>query len=968
MIHCKAMTLEHIAESQALQNAQTRDDSPGADSYTANRLVSQTLCRRSVNVLLTPRQRHASPQHLHITARRCFIGPIPEGWLKSHRKVWYKSYLSRSNYSSRSPTFSASNNVSQQRRITGLDGPSAVATYRSSFPQPTDLDESDDNGNEEDGESVGGSNAVPSEEFQPFSTATEPPFFTDGGGPGISTIAEDSDTPPSHSSKPRRQSSIDRIRAKLKIGRSRTNDRTSSTTDRPSSFVTARETPPQDNLETNPEGKFQPSKDENKGTITLESPKPTYSPVALDSNSPSTLAHVDSANGDRLGVGPAAESTSSLLPHRSLGDAKDAEAEQLPAKSTELRAEAPEQYNGPVIPVKHDRRHTNPLTTGLVKFDIPGEIENQEEHVKAKYAQFKRHTSFRRPRSKPGEILKMEKMLVRVDYTMQQLPPDYDENDSQKTDSRAVEKWREFVVVCRGGTDNQSEFLIQMYQSRVIPAIAQNQKQNKCAHEIPLIRKTTKVNLYSSLDKTVVVSAPWKKGTRIYILRPRSSANSVEWYTFLHTALGWKHSRKLQVNVPDLSVTLQLSNPFGSLEDSVDAVRAAEGDEAAINRTMAAEKAVARGIIERCMKMLEDSPEWANVLEAWLKHEKMGLAWKRFDRLEWVHGANEQKMYGTLAMQKSHDLELRPKQHYPTTVRRVGKGSIQEPTPVEGFLIRLTSQRGQVQRLGKMFFKRLYFFTHNQYLCFCRPAKATPPAPPNLPDERPSKPLSLHDIVEKIPLIYGVNPYPVEEGHLSWLQEKDIKKRRNRDHRAYEEIQRKVKSLVDADGYMNLCKVTRVRNMLRGSTPVDDDVDQGSDVDFHEVFDDDTAQDDGTTTEVDDDRTFEVVLENGLVVRLQAYNVATKKEWMGRLRQLVKYWKLRTADDVNTYKVVRQTNMERLNIDEENESFLGQSANKWEVARSVASPQLFNMCGISCCRAITVCTEPQRIVELLANV
>ena len=98
---------------------------------------------------------------------------------------------------------------------------------------------------------------------------------------------------------------------------------------------------------------------------------------------------------------------------------------------------------------------------------------------------------------------------------------------------------------------------------------------------------------------------------------------------------------------------------------------------------MEAEKAVAGEIIARCMKMLEKDPEWTDVLEAWLRNEKMGLAWKRYDRLEWVHGANEQKMYGTIAMQRSHELELRPKQHYPTVAKSYDV-CLEEPAPVEG--------------------------------------------------------------------------------------------------------------------------------------------------------------------------------------------------------------------------------------------------------------------------------------------
>lgn len=48
------------------------------------------------------------------------------------------------------------------------------------------------------------------------------------------------------------------------------------------------------------------------------------------------------------------------------------------------------------------------------------------------------------------------------------------------------------------------------------------------------------------------------------------------------------------------------------------------------------------------MELLEESPKWANILEAWAKDERMGLAQKRYDLLEWVHGAYEQRMHGTI--------------------------------------------------------------------------------------------------------------------------------------------------------------------------------------------------------------------------------------------------------------------------------------------------------------------------------
>lgn len=446
----------------------------------------------------------------------------------------------------------------------------------------------------------------------------------------------------------------------------------------------------------------------------------------------------------------------------------------------------------------------------------------------------------------------------------------------------------------------------------------------------------------------------------IYLMRPRSAASSVEWYTFIRNALGWSRPSSLQVHVPDLSISLWLENPFEQLEASRDAARAENGSSTAIIRTMNEEQAVAGNVIKQCMALLEGSPEWASILESWSTTQMMGLAWKRYDRLEWIHGINERKMYGTLAMERSHDLELRPKQHYPTTARTKSGDHLEEPAPVEGFLIRLTSQRGRDQRFGKMYFKRLYFSTHNQHLCFCRPAKALPPPPPKLPMTEGSKIPTASQIVDKIPMIYAVNPYPTDRGQLTWLSSGNRESKEKHDLDAYDETERKIKTLLQSDGYINLCDVADVRSVIRGSVPADRNIDAGPQVDFHEDVVD-SRQDDGTTEEFDDNRTFELVLNNNLIVRLQSYNNVTKKEWMKRLKDIVTYWKLRTAADIDLLKLIRHTNLEQLQIDEEMESFIGQYARKWEVTRAQASPELHHMCGISCCRTITVSLDSDPI-------
>jgi hypothetical protein len=378
--------------------------------------------------------------------------------------------------------------------------------------------------------------------------------------------------------------------------------------------------------------------------------------------------------------------------------------------------------------------------------------------------------------------------------------------------------------------------------------------------------------MYSSLDKSIVVSTPDKRGNLIFIMQARTASNAVEWYTFLRNVLGWRRASSLQINIPDMSLSVRIANPFEKLEASQNEVHEAENTEEAMLKTMREEEAVASDLIQKCLAELEASPEWADVLDSWIRDQRIGLAWKRYDRLEWVHGANERKMYGTIAMLKSHDLELRPKTHYPTSaVTRKKQKTLTEPVPVEGFLIRLTGQRGRVKRLGLMYHKQLYFASHDQYLVFSRPTKVTPPPPPKLPASNNASVPAAQAVRDSIPESWAVNPFPVKRGQIEWLlqgQSGTPETRRLHDEDAADEASRKGENLLNCDGYVNLADVVKVRKARLGASPADEELEDGSDVDFDEDVDD-TTRDDGATNELDLDRTFELVMKNGLIIRLQ---------------------------------------------------------------------------------------------------
>lgn len=882
----------------------------GPESYTAHRL------------------KHASPEHLNITTRRFFIGPIPDGWLRDNRKSWYKRRVELSTYSSRKASFNAAaDQGTHQRTMTELGGPSTAARISFSFPQPQDVDEDPS----ESEWSRNDTDNTDSEGEDRLTTEIEPVATHDAQQ--MLGITDTGTSTPKALPVPR-----DKGMGGALTGRN-PKDRRQETLSPPKqeSFHTANqhidstdEDEPQSgpSLVVDPPSRYD--SDDHGLSTSVRNFSQTGPASEIDTSSKTEL--LERENSPRGNI-----TTSALRPTSAKANKKS------------MQQHAPG-------PIENDDAETRIRRTNTgVRFKVSEGVANRQHRIQRRVESTRHRVftkSFRRDTLREGMIVKMERMLVRMDYTGQQVPEEYDENENLKIETRAIEKWREFMVVVRKSkTEDADDFRLQIYKTRVIPEIDNDSAGKKPAREVRLDPRTTHVNLYSSLDKTVVVWHPYRKGTRILIMRPSSTAHSVEWYTFLRDAMGWHRPQTLQVNVPDLDVSLRLDKPFDSLRE---AASEALDEDTAVTRTIEAEQAVARRVVAQCLGMLEKDPEWSAVLQTWNETAKMGLAWKRYDRLEWIHGATEQKMYGSMAMQKTHELELRPKEHYHTTVR--GKKGVvhEEPTPVEGFLIRLTSQKGVSKRLGKTFHKRLYYYTQNQFLMFNQPAKSTPPHPPRLVTVAGSNIPTSTEILEKTPNTFEVEPFKLREGAISWLSgSKDSVTQHDRE--AVEEARRNLANVEAAEGYINLCRIRKVRKMKWGSQPGDENRRAGSDsdVEFHDNVSD-TSDEDGTTDRIDDQRVLELVHDNDLVTRFQAHSKESRNEWIKRLRKLVKYWKLRITNDTEIFKAVRRANLSNLNIDEEMEALLGQFGRKWEVSRSEASPELYHMCGIASCRAINM--------------
>ena len=233
-----------------------------------------------------------------------------------------------------------------------------------------------------------------------------------------------------------------------------------------------------------------------------------------------------------------------------------------PAASNKIKDDSQSmEQQDPLVASAESQSVANRTNTG-VRFKVSEAVENRQRRIGKRVDSARdkfRGKAFRRNTLQEGAIVKVEKMLVRVDFTQMQLEDTYDENDSLKTETRSLEKWREFMVVARKSNNREYEdFRLQIYKTRVVPKV-DNQQTKKEAYpggEVGPQKLRTSICIRPSI-RLWLYGIHTRRGTRIIIMRPRSIANSVEWYTFLRDALGWKRPTTLQVNVPDLDVDVE---------------------------------------------------------------------------------------------------------------------------------------------------------------------------------------------------------------------------------------------------------------------------------------------------------------------------------------------------------------------------------------------------------------------------
>jgi len=75
---------------------------------------------------------------------------------------------------------------------------------------------------------------------------------------------------------------------------------------------------------------------------------------------------------------------------------------------------------------------------------------------------------------------------------------------------------------------------------------------------------------------------------------------------------------------------------------------------------------------------------------------------------------------------------------------------------------------------------------------------------------------------------------------------------------------------------------------------------------------------------------------------------------MRRLRDLIKYWKVRLVQDFNSLKEMRSHNLEIIKIDKGNESRFMDWIRRYQLTEAVSAAGMYHFCRIANCRTLSV--------------
>lgn len=522
---------------------------------------------------------------------------------------------------------------------------------------------------------------------------------------------------------------------------------------------------------------------------------------------------------------------------------------------------------------------------------------------------------------KAGQIIRMDRMLVLVKFA-DNITKLGSFSESEPCDTRVYERWKEYIVVLRKTSSTTNKLAVQLYS---IYDVADD-NHNKPAFLVEL-SEDVRAQLYSTSDRTISLTAPHEKGVIIYIFKPRFHIIASKWLYFvmqLHKNTVTPH---FDISIPGLAVSSIIDIPLRKalelLQQKNETIFTVQerGYTLKYCNLIQYVKDTLLEELRRSEQLIPEVKQW------FIDNPNPWFCYKKYDRLEWLADDSERFYIEYQLFAKTFRLEFRQMEQNPPDTK-VGESMVSEPTPIEGFVARLTNTAGHLSSTFRLFHKVLYFYTSDNMLFFTKYYRGIPPSPDNILMTTDK----LAEIDPPMPDIYVKDPFEVDENeHIPWLNDPNFEKY---DDLALGEFERRVLQLVKSEAVIDLCLVKEVRNMPLAQLQKP-----------HRLFQCILWYSDSALIDREEvvDSGFEIELNNGAVVKLQAPNRHARNIWVESINNIVEYWKHRTKEDLCRQLNIRQKNEATLLIDEYVDSNIVLEPDFVEFENSFADPKLHHI-------------------------
>lgn len=534
-------------------------------------------------------------------------------------------------------------------------------------------------------------------------------------------------------------------------------------------------------------------------------------------------------------------------------------------------------------------------------------------------------------------ILKMETMLVMITLSdIKDLITTTTEVETESLITRVSERWKEYVVIARDTKKKDEPIVLQFYKLRKktkdknADLLSQN-LSHRPSLDI-LLSRSCLISFSNTLDKTISVKKPrnsfefshniekvpfarnWKKNSlvKIYLLKLASITSAFEWNEFLQRSLGIKTiPAVLNLAIPEtkFSIDLEISNHIlrhlRSLQDN-------EKHQLKIGSFPNGYKIYPHPIVRYLSVVVFETLKKAKLnkkIEEWrLLKNVLSFALRREDRIEWYFGCMDNFLQNVYSLSGLYNLEFRPLSTYPTEVGNARNEQLEEPQPIEGFLIRCTNKYGnELTSFGRLFVKPSYFFTSDNLLLSMPSFRAIPPLPISIDIDDNGYPLNLNELnlsFDNFSEIYQQQSYPLDQReHLPWLNGNYSNSEFNkRDLFSFKCFNRRVTQILKAESVLDM---TEVKDFKQG-TYIDY---VRNKKEYDALFSSVKAYwKEIVSVEEMTNCMINIITNDNLTLRLIAPSTVIAEKWIIYLNKNITYWKLRKKQDIKVMQEIEVNN------------------------------------------------------------